>query len=110
MLGDTVTIPCPESNPFDIVKKHNGIKTEVKSNGKKVECICSDDSLKLVIEKIRADHFAEIDSSKEETRYLECDKKHVNGWLRFCNWFTIITLSLCGGAVMAFGIRFFMKK
>lgn len=108
--GDSIVIPCPDSKPFDIVKKHNGIKTEIKGNGKTVECICSDDSLKLVIQKIRADHFAEIDSMKDEKFLIQCDKKHVNAWYRFCNIFTIITLSLCVGAIIAFGIRLYLKK
>lgn len=66
VFGDTIQIPCPETKPFDIIKKLNGVKTEVRSNGKTVECICSDDSLKFVIAKIRSDHFAEIDSLRIE--------------------------------------------
>lgn len=91
-VGDTIEIPCPEAKPYDIIKKLNGVKTEVISNGKKVECICSDDSLKFVIAKIRADHFAEIDSVKNETHLVDCEKPHHTGWDTFGNWCAMIDI------------------
>lgn len=107
--GDTVQIPCPEAKPFDIIKKLNGIKTEVRSNGKKVECICSDDSLKLVIAKIRTDHYSEIYSIKNETHTIDCQKRHHTGWDTFCNWFTLIGL-FCFAIVVVIGVLQLMGK
>lgn len=111
--GDTITIPSPcdstKLRTFDVIKKRNGIVSELKSNGKVIECLCKDDSLLLVIKGIRADHFAEIDSTKSETRLLNCDKEHHTGWDTFCNWFTIITLSICIGATVVFAFKFFKK-
>lgn len=101
MHGDTVTIPCPEIvKPIDIVKIHNGIRTEVKSVGKSVECICSDDSLKLIISKIRADHYAEIDNERNEKYLIQCDKRHHTGWDSFGNWCAWI---LIGSFIVSLG-------
>lgn len=92
--GDNISVkePCPEAKPFDIIKKHNGIVTELKGNGKTVSCDCKDDSLLIVIAKIRADHYAEIDSTKEETRLLECNRQHRTNYDVFCRWLSLFDL------------------
>ena len=95
-VGDTITIPCAEKDTV-IVRKNKGIRTEVRYVNGQVKCICSDDSLKLVISKIRTDHFAEIDSIKNEKFFVQCDKKHHTGWDTFgnyCAWILIVSVLL----------------
>ena len=64
-LGDTISTPCPTHDTV-IIKKNGGIVTKVIYKDKTVQCICQDDSLKLVIAKINSKYYSEIDRLKFE--------------------------------------------
>ena len=64
--------------PVNIVKHKNGIKSTIKTNGGKLEFTCSEDSLKMVIEKQKTI----IDTFTQDTKIVQedCKKDHLTGW------------------------------
>jgi len=90
--GDTITLPCAEKDTV-IVRKNAGIVTKVIYKDKKVQCICADDSLRIVIAKIRADHFTEIEETKNSIiKVKDCEETWWQKLYRVGFW---VLLSLC---------------
>lgn len=96
--GDTIRLssPCDSSGKlkvFEIKKKKNGLVTTLKSDGKVITADCRADSLIKVIEQIRADHFASINSSKVHAIKLPCDNERT-AFDRFTFWWFWITFCI----------------
>lgn len=110
LAGDTVKIasPCDSSGKlkaFVQIKKKNGLVTTLKSDGKTLEASCAADSLMAVIEKVRADHYAYINSSHSSTIKLPCENERTS-FDGFCRWVTYFVLICVAILLACFALRF----
>lgn len=110
--GPTLYLPSPCASlcdslgnlkPFQIEKKHNGIKTTVKTNTATNTLDISsnlEDSLKHTA-KVTS---KEVYRTKTEQFAPRCELRHVTSWLIFCQWFTIICF-ICAGIYLFIRLR-----
>ncbi len=92
-----IASPCDsllKGKTFDIKQTQNGIKEEIKGDSKGFTFNCATDSLIDVIHGLNVK--VTENNSRVETKVIQeaCTRKHHTGWDTFCNWVTIIVLSL----------------
>lgn len=97
---------------FDILKKVNGIREEIKSVGNSIVVDCAADSLQEIVRglnrKISEMHFKKEFQEKKEVKLIKeiCLKKHHSGFDSFTNYFFWIA---AGILLIYFGWKYFLR-
>lgn len=89
--------------PFEILKKKNGIKSEIKSVGNSIVFNCDADSLKQVIKGLEEKTISK-DNTKNIVKYIPCNNERTlfDGFCRYNAYIFWLLL-------VALGIRYYLR-
>ena|ERR1700751_3183435 len=85
-----------KDNP--VIKHYDGVTSSIKTDGKKITFDCKCDSFEIALKKLKIEHWALINSTKDEKVLIQCDKQHHTPWDTFgnwCAWFLILCVVIC---------------
>jgi hypothetical protein len=102
---DSIKAALDELKRNPIIKVVNGIKTTVKSDGKKIQVSCNEEAYRLRLNNAITQRDLYREQFELLVRKEKCLLEHCNSWCNFTNWWFWITAGL-----MAFYIFFKLRR